>query len=83
MVSRVNNLDPGLTADLALQVAEICRSSDPGAGIDGLLESLRTLVPGWTPRQVMTRGGWHRLGGLVDLDGNQIADHITEWAESE
>ena len=83
MVSSSNNPEPGLVRDLALQVAEICQSCAPGAGLDALLDALRTRIPDWSFRHAMTRGGWHRLGGILDLDGNRIADHVTAWAESE
>ena len=31
----------------------------------------------------MARSGWHRLGGVVDLDGARIAHSIVDWAEAE
>lgn len=76
-------LNPGLTADLHLQVAEICQSVDVSDGIGPLVNAIQALLPDLSVRHAMTRGGWHRLGGVVDLDGNRIAHHITEWAEAE
>ncbi len=53
--------------------------------VDGgaLLNALRAEFPGQAVRQVLTRGGWHRLGGVVDGKGNRIAAHIVQWAEDE
>lgn len=75
--------DPTQTPDLELRVAEICHALPEGAGPDALTASIQTLLPGLEVRHAMTRGGWHRLGGVVDLDGARIADHIAEWAQAE
>jgi hypothetical protein len=74
---------PALGPALGLAVAEACRGQDDCAGIESLVAAVQGLLPGLEVRHSLTRGGWHRLGGVVDLDGLRIADHIAEWAERE
>jgi len=45
--------------------------------------AIQAVLPGIEVRHVLTRGGWHRLGGVVDLEGRRISRHIAEWAEQE
>ncbi len=75
--------EPTQTPDLDLRVAELCRTLPEGAGPDAIEASIATLLPGLEVRTAMTRGGWHRLGGVVDLDGGRIADHLAEWAQAQ
>ncbi|EGV30148.1 hypothetical protein ThidrDRAFT_2898 [Thiorhodococcus drewsii AZ1] len=83
MAKTASNLDSGLAAELDLKVAEICRSVEVTDGIAPLIEAIQAVLPDLSVRHAMTRSGWHRLGGVVDLDGNRIAHNITEWAEAE
>jgi hypothetical protein len=82
-VNTANDLNSGLTANLQLQVAEVCQSVDVSDGIGPLVNAVQALLPDLSVSHAMTRGGWHRLGGVVDLDGQRIAHHITDWAEAE
>ena len=34
-------------------------------------------------RDVLTRGGWYRLGGVIDTAGDFISSDLGQWAESE
>lgn len=70
-------------ADPGVQLAQVCQSLAAGAGLETLLTAVQTVLPDLEIRHVMTRAGWHRLGGVVDLDGNRIAHNLAEWAESE
>ncbi|EXJ15150.1 hypothetical protein D779_1704 [Imhoffiella purpurea] len=83
MSNTASNLDPGLASELELKVAEVCRSVDVSEGVAPLIEAVQALLPDVEVHHAMTRSGWHRFGGVVDLDGNRIAHNITEWAESE
>ncbi len=74
------DLDPNQT--LALRVAEACAALPAGAGLPALVAAIGGLVPGLEVHHALTRGGWHRLGGVVDLDGGRIAEHLGAWAES-
>ena len=82
-MNTANDLNSGLTANLQLQVAEVCQSVDVSDGIGPLVNAVQALLPDLSVSHAMTRGGWHRLGGVVDLDGQRIAHHITDWAEAE
>jgi hypothetical protein len=66
-----------------LRVADACATLPEGADLGALIAAIQAVLPGIEVRHVLTRGGWHRLGGVVDLDGRRIARHIAEWAEAE
>lgn len=66
-----------------LRVADACAGLMEGADLETLIGTIQAVLPGVEVRHVLTRGGWHRLGGVVDLDGRRIARHIAEWAETE
>ncbi|HYN77205.1 MAG TPA: hypothetical protein VES73_05370 [Lamprocystis sp. (in: g-proteobacteria)] len=76
------DLDPDQSQTLAVRVAEACARLPAGADLAALVAAIQTIRPDEEVRHAMTRGGWHRLGGIVDLDGRRIADHISEWAQS-
>ncbi|WIM06083.1 MAG: hypothetical protein OHM77_01975 [Candidatus Nitricoxidivorans perseverans] len=44
---------------------------------------MNAAVPEEAFREVLVRGGWYRLGGVVDASGRRIADDIKRWAEAE
>ena len=71
------------TTDLDLRVAQVCQRFTAGEGIETLVAAIASELPGLSLHHVMTRAGWHRLGGVVDLEGNRVAHNITEWAEAE
>jgi hypothetical protein len=75
--------DLSQTPDLALRVATACATLPEGAGPTALIESIQPIFPGQEVRLAMTRGGWHRLGGVVDLQGGRIAHQLAEWAQVE
>lgn len=62
-------------------VAQACAASDPAHGADSLLAGLGRLWPELSFKTVLTRGGWYRSGGVVDIDKQRIADSIRVWAE--
>lgn len=68
--------------DLDLRVAEACQALPEGADLPTLTQAIRAQFPDCEVRLALSRGGWHRLGGVVDLDGNRIADHIADWAQT-
>lgn len=65
------------------RLAELCAAQDPRAGLEALAMALGERMPdaSWTP--VLTRGGWHRLGGVVDARHRRVAEQIHRWAETE
>ena len=43
---------------------------------------LALIAPELAFREVLARGGWYRLGGVVDAAGDHIASDIEQWAAS-
>jgi hypothetical protein len=64
-------------------LAQVCTQTDASLGLDGLQAQLTTLLPDLAFDRVLTRGHWHRLGGVVDADYQPISDNIVHWAERE
>ncbi len=83
MVKTASTLDTGLVSDVELKVASVCQTVAAANGVEALVAAIQSQLPGLSVRHAMTRSGWHRLGGVVDLDGQRIAHNITEWAEAE
>ena len=69
--------------DFDRAVAEMCVRVPVSAGAAGLAKELVKLSPQLFFRDVLTRGGWYRLGGVIDADGDYIADDLGVWAEAE
>jgi hypothetical protein len=64
-------------------LAEACVQIPVSHGPAALARELAQIVPEWSFRQVLSRGGWYRLGGVVDGAGSAVADNLEQWAESE
>jgi hypothetical protein len=67
-------LAPGLQA--------ACKQTPVSGGIDMLVRQLEIAQPEWPFQHRIVRGGWYRLGGVVDADGNRVSDNLEAWAES-
>jgi hypothetical protein len=66
------------------RLARICSGMVAGdVGVSVLAEELAGVLPGLSFEHALTRGGWHRLGGVVDRDYKRVAEHIAQWAEKE
>ncbi|MCB1774283.1 MAG: hypothetical protein KDI88_11755 [Gammaproteobacteria bacterium] len=61
----------------------LCGDVPVSGGLDGLVGACDRLMPGLSFRHVLTRGHWHRLGGVVDQDLKPVARNIVHWAEQE
>jgi len=70
---------PGLTA----MVTEICQQTPVSEGTTAVAKKLAQLMPQLSFRDVLTRGGWYRLGGVIDVLGIKIVEDLAEWAEAE
>jgi hypothetical protein len=70
-------------ATASVRLAQICQELPAGADLETLLAAIQAALPELELRQVLTRSGWHRLGGVVDRDGQRIAHHLADWAEAE
>ena len=69
--------------DLNRAVAEICVRVPVAAGPSGLARELASVAPELAFREVLARGGWYRLGGVIDAAGNRVSDDLVKWAEAE
>lgn len=65
------------------ELAELCVRVPVSAGAAGLARELSRLFPQRFFRRVLTRGGWYRLGGVVDGNGQRVADDLDVWAQAE
>jgi hypothetical protein len=63
------------------QLAKICRHTLPGQDDDALLSKLQELNPDYPIRLAKIGEEWYRLGGIVDMAGNRIANDLVEWTE--
>lgn len=63
------------------QLAKICKQTLPDPDDELLLSKLQSLNPGYPIRLAKTGEEWYRLGGIVDMDGNRIANNLIEWTE--
>jgi hypothetical protein len=69
--------------EVARQVAELCVRVPVAAGPGALARELEKTVPQLAFREVLVRGGWYRLGGVVDATGRHVADDLEKWVETE
>ncbi|MRR09524.1 hypothetical protein EG831_05515, partial [bacterium] len=67
---------------LAHSVIEACALAPVAAGPGALSKEVQKRLPEYSFRQVLCRGGWYRLGGVVDTNSQKIADNLEQWAEA-
>ena len=70
-------------AGFSAVVAELCVRVSVSAGSSALADALSRLAPQLQFREVLCRGGWYRLGGVVDAANVPVADDLERWAEGE
>jgi hypothetical protein len=63
------------------QLVTICKHTLPGLDDELLLSKLQSLNPDYPIRLARTGEEWYRLGGIVDMAGNRIANDLIEWTE--
>ncbi len=78
-----NSADEINAKALEQAVAGMCVGVPATAGASGLAKELARLMPPLVFRDVLTRGGWYRLGGVLDDSGNPLADDLALWVEAE
>ena len=69
--------------ELEHAIAELCVRVPVSAGASGLARELSHVAPQFTFRDVLTRGGWYRLGGVIDAEENHVSDDLAHWAEAQ
>ncbi|KAB2922302.1 MAG: hypothetical protein F9K30_12670 [Dechloromonas sp.] len=67
---------------LAPAVVETCAQVPVSSGPGALVKALGQALPDWKFRHALSRGGWYRLGGIVDATGQRITDNLESWVET-
>lgn len=68
---------------LAPAIVETCAKTAVSAGPAALVKALGAAIPEWRFRHVLVRSGWYRLGGIVNAQGERLADSLEQWVEHE
>ena len=66
---------------LAPAIVETCSKVAVSSGPGALVKALTLALPEWKFHHAMSRGGWYRLGGIVDADGAKISGNLEKWVE--
>jgi hypothetical protein len=69
--------------ELSRKIAELCVRVPASVGPGVLARELSALAPELAFREILARGGWYRLGGVVDAAGVHLADDLEQWAGAE
>lgn len=67
---------------LSPAIVEICAKTPVSAGPSGLIKALSNALPDWKFRHSLGRGGWYRLGGIIDTAGQRVSDSLETWVEN-
>lgn len=67
---------------LSPAIVETCAKTQVNAGPAGLVKALGNALPDWKFRHALGRGGWYRLGGIVDAAGQRVSDSLESWVEN-
>jgi len=67
---------------LAPAVVETCTRVPVSSGPVALVKALGQALPDWKFRHALSRGGWYRLGGIVDASGQRVTDNLETWVET-
>lgn len=67
---------------LSPAIVETCARTPVSAGGTSLARALHEALPDWQFRHALARGGWYRLGGIVDEHGQRITDNLEQWVEA-
>ena len=64
---------------LAPAIVETCAKVAVSSGPGALVKALGAALPEWKFRHALSRGGWYRLGGIVDDKGERLSDNLESW----
>ncbi len=67
---------------LAPAIVETCAKVPVSSGPGALVKALSLALPEWKFRHAMSRGGWYRLGGILDIGGQRVSDNLESWIEN-
>lgn len=68
---------------LSPAIVETCARTPVSAGPTALAKAIGNELDDWKFRHAFSRGGWYRLGGIIDGNGERVSDSIETWIESE
>ncbi|HET9701508.1 MAG TPA: hypothetical protein VFP70_11355 [Burkholderiales bacterium] len=68
---------------LAGAAAHACEAAPAVAGPGALAREIAARVPQWRFRELLCRGGWYRIGGVVAPSGERVSDNVEDWAAGE
>lgn len=68
---------------LSPAIAGTCAKTAVSAGPTALVKALGMALEDWKFRHAFARGGWYRLGGIVDANGQHLTDNLEAWVETE
>lgn len=68
---------------LSSAIAATCAKTSVSSGPTALVKALGTALEDWKFRHAFARGGWYRLGGVVDGSGERLSDNLEAWLEQE
>jgi hypothetical protein len=63
------------------ELSDLCRQLNAIEGYSKLEQALQSALESDDLKWIMTRGGWHRLGGVVDGEYALVAQNLRKWAE--
>ena len=72
-----------LIDDLITIIRQACLEATPAEGVGALARAIGRHRPELAFREILVRGGWYRLGGVIDPQGERISDDLEAWAEAE
>lgn len=67
--------------ELGEKIAEFCQQITPVAFHSDLIAGVNELAGDLHFRWVLSRGGWHRPGGVIDANGECVAASLEKWLE--
>jgi hypothetical protein len=65
---------------LAEPIRGACTATAVAAGPASLAKEIGERLPDWSFREILCRGGWYRLGGVVGPAGERVSDALEAWA---
>ncbi|MDR3214460.1 MAG: hypothetical protein LBT71_11165 [Azoarcus sp.] len=68
--------------NLAPDLQAACKQTPVSGNPAALLAQLDAAQPEWPFHYRLNRGGWYRLGGVVDAEGKRLSDSLETWAEA-
>lgn len=67
---------------LAPTIVETCAKVAVSGGPGTLVKALGAALPEWKFRHAVSRGGWYRLGGILDGIGQRVSDSLESWVQT-